>query len=106
MKVMVLDIGGTCVKSAVYQEGDLLDVRESPSEARFGGRYLMEKAEDIISSYRTQYEFERIGISTTGQVDPMEGRILYANQNVPDYTGTCANRWKRHLGCPLRWRMM
>lgn len=88
MKVMVLDIGGTCVKSAVYQEGDLLDVRESPSEARFGGRYLMEKAEDIISSYRTQYEFERIGISTTGQVDPMEGRILYANQNVPDYTGT------------------
>ena len=63
-------------------------MRESPPEARFGGRDLMEKAEDIISCYRTQYEFERIGISTTGQVDPMEGRILYANQNVPDYTGT------------------
>lgn len=87
MKVMVLDIGGTSIKSAVYQEGDLLDVRESPSDAGSGGRRLMEKAEDIIRSYRTEHVFERIGISTTGQVDPVEGRILYANQNVPDYTG-------------------
>lgn len=87
MKVMVLDIGGTSIKSAVYQDGDLLDVRESPADARFGGRHLMEKAEDIIRNYRSEYMFERIGISTTGQVDPVEGTILYANQNVPDYTG-------------------
>lgn len=102
MKVMVLDIGGTSIKSAVYQGGDLLDVRESPADARFGGRHLMEKAENIIRSYRSEYVFERIGISTTGQVDPVEGTILYANQNVPDYTGMrVRERMETTFGMPV-----
>ena len=32
--------------------------------------------------------FEAVGVSTAGQVNTKEGTILYANDNIPGYTGT------------------
>lgn len=87
MKTMVLDIGGTAIKSGIYQDGVLSDTGESPTEASFGGAHVMERAKSIISDYQKKYTFERIGISTAGQVNPVEGSIIYANQNIPGYTG-------------------
>ena len=88
MKTVVLDIGGTAMKSGIYEDGNLTDIRETPTEASHGGSHVMEKAKEVISSYREKYDFERIGISTAGQVDPVKGEIIYANQNIPGYTGT------------------
>lgn len=48
----------------------------------------MSQAKEIISSYKDTYAFERIGISTAGQVNPIKGSIIYANHNIPGYTGT------------------
>lgn len=87
MQSIVLDLGGTAIKSAIYRDGILADVREIPAKAQRGGKYLMEKTADIIRSYAAEHSFERIGISTAGQVDSQKGRILYANRNIPDYTG-------------------
>lgn len=88
MKTMVLDIGGTAIKSSVYENGTLSDIRETPTEASLGGAHVMERAKDIISAYGKDYTFDRIGISTAGQVDPVKGCIIYANKNIPGYTGT------------------
>ena len=88
MKTMVLDIGGTAIKSAIAQNGVLSSVRETPNRASLGGAYVMSQAKEIISSYKDTYAFERIGISTAGQVNPVKGSIIYANHNIPGYTGT------------------
>lgn len=88
MKTMVLDIGGTAIKSAIAQNGVLSSVRETPTRASLGGAYVMSQAKEIISSYKDTYTFERIGISTAGQVNPVKGSIIYANHNIPGYTGT------------------
>lgn len=88
MKTMVLDIGGTAIKSAIAQNGVLSSVRETPTRASLGGAYVMSQAKEIISSYKDTYAFERIGISTAGQVNPVKGSIIYANHNIPGYTGT------------------
>lgn len=88
MKIMVLDIGGTAVKSGIYENGALSDLRESPTEASRGGAHVIQRAKDIIAGYRKDYSFDRIGISTAGQVNPREGSIIYANENIPGYTGT------------------
>lgn len=88
MKSMVLDIGGTAIKSAIYENGVLSDIRETPTEAAKGGAHVMARAKEILASYQGSHPFERIGISTAGQVDPTLGRIIYANPNIPDYTGT------------------
>ena len=87
MRSVVLDLGGTAIKSAIYGDGILTDVREVPAQAQRGGKYLIEKAADIIRSYAAEHPFERIGISTAGQVDSQKGRIIYANRNIPGYTG-------------------
>ena len=44
----------------------------------------MERAVEILEEYQG---FDRIGISTAGQVDSSKGCIRYANSNIPGYTG-------------------
>lgn len=88
MGTMVLDIGGTAMKSAIYDGGVLSDIRETPTEALQGGTHVVERAKTIISDYQKIYKFDKIGISTAGQVNPVDGSIIYANENIPGYTGT------------------
>lgn len=87
MRTIVLDIGGTAIKSGIYQDGTLDDVRETPTEASLGGQHVVRLAKEIIRSYQDTCSFQQIGISTAGQVDPIEGRIIFANSNLPGYTG-------------------
>lgn len=87
MRTIVLDIGGTAIKSALYSNGILQGIRETPTEASLGGRHVVQKAQSIIAGYQKDYSFDRIGISTAGQVNPATGSIIYANENIPGYTG-------------------
>lgn len=50
-----------------------------------GGKALMERAKAILRTFGT---FDAIGVSTAGQVDTSAGKIHYANDNIPGYTGT------------------
>jgi len=88
MNTIVLDIGGTAIKSGICIDGALTDLRETPTEASQGGAHVTARIRDIIAGYRSQTSFERIGISTAGQVNPVLGQIIYANKNIPGYTGT------------------
>ena len=88
MAAIVLDIGGTAIKSGLYENETLSEIREAATEAAGGGAHVVNRAKDIIASYRGICAFDRIGISTAGQVNPAEGAIIYANENIPGYTGT------------------
>lgn len=88
MAAIVLDIGGTAIKSGLYENETLSEIREAATEAAAGGAHVVNRAKDIIASYRDICAFDRIGISTAGQVNPAEGAIIYANENIPGYTGT------------------
>ncbi len=88
MAAIVLDIGGTAIKSGLYENETLSEIREAATEAAGGGAHVVNRAKDIIASYRGICAFDRIGISTAGQVNPAEGTIIYANENIPGYTGT------------------
>lgn len=66
MKTMVLDIGGTAIKSAIFENAKLYDIRETATQASLGGAHVMETAKKVIFSYKRQYNFSAIGISTAG----------------------------------------
>lgn len=85
MRIAALDIGGTSIKSGVWTGGPVEEVREQDTNAKNGALYVVERAKEILKSYGA---FDAIGISTAGQVNPVEGSILYANENIPGYTGT------------------
>ncbi|MDE5910565.1 MAG: ROK family protein [Lachnospiraceae bacterium] len=84
MKNLVFDIGGTSIKYGVCLNNRLTDMQELSTHAEKGGTHILET---IISLIRTHADYDAIGISTAGQVHAEEGYIIYANQNIPGYTG-------------------
>lgn len=84
MKIVALDIGGTSIKSGLWENGVLDHLKEIDTEAYKGGEHVVQKAINLIREYKS---FDAIGISTAGQVDSQKGIIRYANENIPGYTG-------------------
>ncbi len=82
-----VDIGGTEIKYGLLSEdGVFLWHDSTPTEAARGGFFLMEKVEEIIGSLMW-CGIAGICISTAGMVDSVQGKILYANSNIPGYAG-------------------
>lgn len=84
MKILVFDIGGTSIKYGVCIDGSLSKTKETPTNARLGGRHILES---VISIIKKESGYDAIGISTAGQVQSETGTIIYANSNIPNYTG-------------------
>ena len=89
-KYLLIDIGGTSIKVATYVDS-LSEVKEYPTEAKLGVDHLIQNVMKIIDEHN---DIEAISISTAGQVDAINGYIIYANDNLPGYTGT---KWKELL---------
>ena len=85
MRIAALDIGGTSIKSGIWDGKQTLELKEWETNASRGGACLMARAVAILHTYG---DFDAIGISTAGQVDSEQGSIYYANDNIPGYTGT------------------
>ena len=79
-----MDIGGTAIKTGIWNGETLSEQKEWDTNAKQGGPYLIERVKQILHSYGT---FDAIGISTAGQVNTINGSIHYANDNIPNYTG-------------------
>ena len=84
MRIGALDIGGTVIKSGIWDGINMTNLREWDTHAQRGGACLMEHVKDILSGFG---RLDAAGISTAGQVDAGTGRICYANENIPGYTG-------------------
>ena len=84
MRIVAVDIGGTMIKSALWNGETFVELRETETCASEGGAALMERVKGLIHSY---HDFEAIGISTAGEVNTEDGSIFYANSNIPGYTG-------------------
>ena len=84
MRIVAVDIGGTMIKSGLWNGETFVELRETETRASEGGAALMERVKGLIHSY---HDFEAIGISTAGEVNMEDGSIFYANSNIPGYTG-------------------
>lgn len=81
----MVDVGGTSIKSGIWENGNIAEMRETDTNAGLGGSHVMQTILEILQKY---HDFQAVGISTAGQVDTDRGTILYANDNIPGYTGT------------------
>lgn len=86
MNVLAIDIGGTAIKYGLVNNEKIIESHEIDSNAKLGGAHIVKTVLEIIDVYISS--INAVGISTAGQVDSDAGKILYANKNFPDYTGT------------------
>lgn len=103
--IAVVDIGGTNIKYGFLPAGTQTPqcTKETPTNAHLGGATLMETVQALL---RTLPAFDRIGVSTCGQVDRQTGGIRYATDNVPGYTGTPVRTiLEEAFGVRSQWRM-
>jgi len=89
-RVACIDIGGTAIKYGVIDENKgFLCKYEIPTQARKGGKAILEKVITIIKGLRQFGPLGGIGIATAGMVDVEKGAIFYAGPQIPDYAGIC-----------------
>lgn len=99
MKILTFDIGGTSIKRRLFTDGTPETMQELPTNAHLGGTHIIKT---IASLIRLAPETEAVGISTAGQVNPKEGSIIYANSNIPGYTGTPIRAFlEKKFGIPV-----
>lgn len=100
------DIGGTAIKYglAYEEEGRLLFAKreEVPTDAkREGGAGIEQKILKLTEKLCRECTADGVAISTAGMVDSVTGKIVYANENIPGYTGrNLKTLIEREIGLP------
>lgn len=91
--VLGIDVGGTKIAvGAVDRQGHLAWSRRIPSRADGGGPALLDRLTSLlgeaIESVDDMHDIRAIGVASPGQIDYAGGRVVFATDNLPGWTGT------------------
>lgn len=89
MQVIGIDVGGTEIKAAlVNDQGILFDRVSVPTPVQEGAKGILSTIKAIITNYQlTNQKINHVGIGAAGRIDPMSGKVIYATDNLPKWTG-------------------
>ncbi len=87
-RYICVDIGGTSIKHGlICTDGEFVEKGSLDTQAWKGAGHILERVNGVIENYMAENTVNGLCISTAGIVDPMSGKIIHANGNIPDYTG-------------------
>ncbi|MEC5423144.1 ROK family protein [Virgibacillus sp. C22-A2] len=104
MLLGVIDIGGTSIKyGIVNDDGEILYHDSTPTEARLGGLEVIRKVNNLTDVLKQKWDITGFSISSAGQIDRVNGVVIYATDNIPGYTGMpIAKMVSEHTGLPVK----
>ncbi|MFA5480828.1 MAG: ROK family protein [Bacilli bacterium] len=85
---IAVDIGGTFIKGGLLRDGAMIRFDKIPSFGSKGREAILRSLFALIDSLMDQ-SVEAICVSTAGEIDPKQGIILYASDNLRGWTGLC-----------------
>ncbi|MGL5042442.1 MAG: ROK family protein [Culicoidibacterales bacterium] len=86
--ILAFDIGGTSIKYGLLDRQMKIMVKYEVETAAYqGGMAVIEKIIAIARELRLTNKLIGIAISTAGQVDVANGKIIGASHNIPEYEG-------------------
>ncbi|SDK22863.1 ROK family protein [Natronincola ferrireducens] len=103
MILCTFDIGGTTIKyGIVTQLGEVIIKSQMDTEARYGGGAIINKIIEKTKELKNHYDIDGIAISSAGQIDNKEGKVIFATNTIPNYTGTPIKEiLEQQLGLPV-----
>ncbi|MDO5733089.1 MAG: ROK family protein [Eubacteriales bacterium] len=89
MAIAVFDIGGTFVKYAYFEDGELFFLGQFLTRAHEGGRRVLERVADCVEqTIRPKVRhLDAVSISSSGQINSQSGEVIYSNGNSKHYAG-------------------
>ena len=88
MKHIGIDIGGTSIKGAVIENGAVTARAKRSTDTSRGRDSIKDCIFEVIKSLLPLIGTDAgIGIGSAGDIDPYEGKVLYATDNLPGFTG-------------------
>ena len=96
-RIACIDLGGTMIKSGLWDGSTLSHTQQTPTHAQEGAQAVLDR---VITLVRAMGPIDGVGLSTAGEVEPESGRILLCD-NIPGYTGMEVGRLlTQELGVP------
>lgn len=91
----LIDIGGTQIKYAWFDPAkqEIVASHKLDTEADNPNFKIEKRLEIVLKHLFKTGSIEGVAISTAGIVNSQEGRIIYANKNLPNYAGTNLKKW-------------
>ncbi len=87
MNSLAIDIGGSVIKAGYFEDDCLLLQKEFENNGKRGASFLIRRVLEIISHFLKSCPASAIGLSITGQIDPVSGTVLFATDAIPGFTG-------------------
>lgn len=83
-----IDIGGTTIKGALFEDGPTpVKIFSAETKGRLGRERILEQLFIVIDALATEKP-DFIGISSAGNIDPDTGKCVCATDNLTGWTGT------------------
>ncbi|MBU9722350.1 MULTISPECIES: ROK family protein [Bacillaceae] len=104
MLIAAFDIGGTSVKYGIVSSlGEILEEDSYPTNAIMGGRYVVNKVIEKAIQLKGKWNIKGISVSSAGQINTNKGLVIYANDNIPGFTGiNLIEEIQKHTGLSVR----
>lgn len=100
MRSLGIDIGATSIKGGIIEDGEMICYRKEPTNARDGVEAILSSLYKVIDALIDKAdEDSAIGISSTGDINPISGEVIYATNSMPSFAGlNLAEIVSRHTG--------
>ncbi|MBB6450974.1 glucokinase-like ROK family protein [Geomicrobium halophilum] len=93
MMIGAFDIGGTNIKYGIVDDkGNIHFKSHVATKAQEGGVVVVSQIIALVQELQKAYILDGVAVSTAGQVDNLEGKVIYATDAIPGYTGVHIKR--------------
>lgn len=88
MNILGVDIGGTTIKGGIVSDGKIIKYCKKPTNIKNGLNEFTKSLFSVIDKLIKYADSNScIGISSTGDINPLTGTVIYATDSMPGYTG-------------------
>jgi glucokinase len=108
--IITIDVGDTKLAAGILlPDNTIILRRELPTMAEEGAEAVLARVIQLTNMVQADYAQQfgqpvpvAAGVASAGQIDPQTGRVVYATENLPGWTGlSLAERLTTALGLPV-----